>query len=152
MQPRIKTNASEMSVVKPLQEALAAIEASGLEYGLLELVKIRASQINGCAPCLHMHSRDARAAGEREERIYLLNAWRESSLYSERERAALAWTEAVTRLADTGAPDADFEALKAHFTEAEIVNLTLTIGIINLANRVAVPLRIQHPKTWAMAA
>jgi AhpD family alkylhydroperoxidase len=125
---------------------------SGLEYSLYELVKMRASQINGCAFCLHMHSKDARAAGETEERLYLLNAWRESSLYTPRERAALAWTEALTLLAQTGAPDADYERLKPHFSEVEIVNLTLLIGLINSWNRMAVGLRSQHPKTWSAKA
>jgi len=125
---------------------------SGLEYSLYELVKMRASQINGCAFCLHMHSRDARAAGETEERLYLLSAWRESSLYTPRERAALAWTEALTNLAQTGAPDADYEGLKPHFSEVEIVNLTLLIGLINSWNRLAVGLRSQHPKTWSAKA
>ncbi|HYC69252.1 carboxymuconolactone decarboxylase family protein [Brevundimonas sp.] len=151
MHPRVNLNAGAAPAVKSLQDAQARIEASGLEYSLIELVKMRASQINGCAYCLHMHSQDARGAGESEERLHLLAAWRESSLYSERERAALAWTEAVTRLPDTGAPDADFEALKAVFTEVEIANLTLAIAMINLWNRVAVPLRTQHPKSWAPA-
>src|SRR6201991_179484 len=93
-----------------------AIVKSGLEHSLIELVKMRASQINGCAFCIHMHSTDARKAGETEMRLYMLNAWRESSLYSERERAALAWTEALTRLAETGAPDADYALVKAVFS------------------------------------
>lgn len=151
MHPRITLDAAASPAMKSLQEAQARIEAGGLEYGLIELVKLRASQINGCAYCLHMHSRDARSAGEREERLHLLPAWRESSLFNERERAALGWTEAVTRLAETGAPDAEFEALKAHFTEAEIGSLTLAIAMINLWNRVAVPLRTQHPRTWSIA-
>jgi AhpD family alkylhydroperoxidase len=113
---------------------------------------MRASQINGCAFCLHMHSKDARAAGETEERLYLLNAWRESSLYTPRERAALAWTEALTLVAQTGAPDADYEGLKPHFSETEIVNLTLLIGLINSWNRMAVGLRSQHPRTWSAKA
>ena len=151
MQARVNLNNGSSPAVKSLQDAQAQIEASGLEYSLIELVKMRASQINGCAYCLHMHSQDARRAGEREERLHLLAAWRESSLYNERERAALAWTEAVTHLAETGAPDADFEALKRLFTEAEIVNLTLAIAMINLWNRIAVPLRTQHPKPWTAA-
>lgn len=152
MQARINPNAITQPAMKTLQQAQAQIEAGGLEYSLIELVKMRAPQINGCGYCLHMHSRDARAAGEAEERLYVLAGWRESSLYSERERAALAWTEAVTHVSQTGAPDSDFEALKAHFTDAEIVDLTLAIAMINLWNRVAVPLRTQHPKTWAKAA
>ena len=151
MQARVNLNNGSSPAVKSLQDAQAQIEASGLEYSLIELVKMRASQINGCAYCLHMHSQDARRAGEREERLHLLAAWRESSLYNERERAALAWTEAVTHLAETGAPDADFEAVKRLFTEAEIVNLTLAIAMINLWNRIAVPLRTQHPKPWTAA-
>ena len=151
MQARVNLNNGSSPAVNSLQDAQAQIEASGLEYSLIELVKMRASQINGCAYCLHMHSQDARRAGEREERLHLLAAWRESSLYNERERAALAWTEAVTHLAETGAPDADFEALKRLFTEAEIVNLTLAIAMINLWNRIAVPLRTQHPKPWTAA-
>ena len=151
MHARVNLNNGSSPAVKSLQDAQAQIEASGLKYSLIELVKMRASQINGCAYCLHMHSQDARRAGEREERLHLLAAWRESSLYNERERAALAWTEAVTHLAETGAPDADFEALKRLFTEAEIVNLTLAIAMINLWNRIAVPLRTQHPKPWTAA-
>ena len=151
MQARVNLNNGSSPAVKSLQDAQAQIEASGLEYSLIELVKMRASQINGCAYCRHMHSQDARRAGEREERLHLLAAWRESSLYNERERAALAWTEAVTHLAETGAPDADFEAVKRLFTEAEIVNLTLAIAMINLWNRIAVPLRTQHPKPWTAA-
>ena len=151
MQARVHLTNGSSPAVKSLQDAQAQIEASGLEYSLIELVKMRASQINGCAYCLHMHSQDARRAGEREERLHLLAAWRESSLYNERERAALAWTEAVTHLAETGAPDADFEAVKRLFTEAEIVNLTLAIAMINLWNRIAVPLRTQHPKPWTAA-
>ncbi|MCR5880641.1 carboxymuconolactone decarboxylase family protein [Phenylobacterium sp. J367] len=129
-----------------------ALRNSGLEFSLYELVKMRASQINGCAFCLHMHSKDARAAGESEERLYLLSAWRESSLYTPRERAALAWTEALTLVAQTGAPDADYEGLKAHFRESEIAHLTLLIGLINTWNRLAVGLRSQHPRTWSAAA
>ena len=151
MHPRITLDAAASPAVKSLQEAQARIEAGGLEYSLVELVKLRASQINGCAFCLHMHSRDARSAGEREERLHLLPAWRESSLFNDRERAALGWTEAVTRLEQTGAPDADFEALKVHFSDTEIVDLTLAIAMINLWNRVAVPLRTQHPRTWSVA-
>lgn len=138
--------------IQKMAELEDHLRNSGLEYSLYELVKMRASQINGCAFCLHMHSKDARAAGETEERLYLLNAWRESSLYTPRERAALAWTEALTLVAQTGAPDADYEGLKPHFSEVEIVNLTLLIGLINSWNRLAVGLRSQHPKTWAAKA
>jgi AhpD family alkylhydroperoxidase len=121
------------------------IRESGLEHSLLELVKLRASQINGCAFCIHMHTTAARARGETEMRLYMLNAWCESSQYSDRERAALAWTEALTLLAKTGAPDADYDLIKAAFTESEQVNLTLAIGAINLWNRLQVGFRAAHP-------
>ena len=134
---------------KPAQ-LMQAIEAhllkdSGLPPKLLHLVKMRASVINGCAFCLDMHSKDARKAGESEQRLYVLNAWHESSLYTARERAALAWTEALTRVADTHAPDADYEVLKAEFSDAEQVQLTLMIGAINAWNRLAIGLRAEHP-------
>ena len=112
--------------------------APDLEHSLLELVKIRASQVNGCANCLNMHTRDARAAGESEQRSYLLSAWREAPCYSDRERAALAWTEAMTLIATERAPDDLHAALAAEFTEAEQVQLTLMINVINGWNRLAV--------------
>lgn len=121
------------------------LKNSGLEYSLFELVKTRASMINGCAFCVHMHTTDARQHGESAMRLLMLSAWRESSLFTPRERAALAWTESLTRVAETGAPDADYEGLTQHFTEAEIVHLTLLVGMINTWNRLAVGLRSQHP-------
>ncbi|MEE1610772.1 carboxymuconolactone decarboxylase family protein [Microvirga sp. CF3016] len=131
--------------VKPMIELEKTLKNSGLEHSLFELVKIRASQINGCAYCIHMHTKDARASGETEERIYLLSAWRESPLYSERERAALAWTEALTLVSETHAPDADYAELSRHFTPVEQVNLTLLIGAINAWNRLAIGFRSVHP-------
>ena len=116
-----------------------------LEPSLMELIKIRASQINGCAFCLHMHALEARQQGETEERLYLLDAWRESPLYSERERAALAWTEALTLVADSHAPDEVYEQVRAHFTEEEQVQLTLLIVTINGWNRIQVAFRALHP-------
>jgi AhpD family alkylhydroperoxidase len=116
----------------------------GLPKRLIELVKMRASQINGCAYCLDVHAKDARKAGETEQRLYLLNAWRESPLYSPAERAALAWTEALTNVSQTHAPDADFEALRPHFSDKEIVDLTYLVGMINLWNRLAVGMRYVH--------
>ena len=130
-----------------LYGALSAVECklhqSGLEKPLIELVKMRASQLNGCAFCLNLHSRDARRGGETEQRLYLLNAWRETPLYTERERAALAWTECLTLVAAQGAPDAEYEALKQQFSPAEIVALTVLIGQINLWNRLAIGTRAQ---------
>jgi AhpD family alkylhydroperoxidase len=129
--------------------AMMALEASfrsgPIKQGLRHLVKLRASQINGCAYCIHMHTTEARAHGETEMRLYMLSAWRESTLYSARERAALAWTEALTRVAETGAPDADYEEMARHFSEAEQVQLTLLIGAINVWNRLQVGFRAAHP-------
>jgi AhpD family alkylhydroperoxidase len=119
----------------------AAVHESSLEPALLELVKMRASQLNGCAYCLDMHSKDARARGEQEQRLHVLSAWREAPFYSDRERAALAWCEALTLLPGSGAPDAVFEELEPHFDEAQIVALTLAIVAINGWNRFAVGLR-----------
>jgi AhpD family alkylhydroperoxidase len=153
MTPRLSNPfKSAPETVKAMLALSAAVAAGGLEHSLLELVKIRASQINRCAFCLHMHTTDARKAGETEMRIYMLEAWRESSLYSDRERAALAWTEALTLVAETGAPDADYDLLKAQFTESEQVNLTFAIGVINTWNRVQVGFRAAHPAEPARAA
>src|SRR3546814_19709912 len=114
-----------------------SVHKSGLEPSLIELVKIRASQINGCAYCIHMHTTEARKMGESEEAIYLLDAWRESPLYSDRERAALAWTEALTRVPDTHAPDEDYARLDAHFSDEEKVKRTPTLGVLNPRHRTA---------------
>jgi AhpD family alkylhydroperoxidase len=145
MTPRANIYANSFDRVKPLIDLSNTIEAQGLEKSLMELVKIRASQINGCAVCLHMHHRDAIKAGETELRVVMLDAWRESPLYSDRERAALAWTEALTRVAEKGAPDELYEMLKANFTEEEQVSLTLLIGVINSFNRLNVGFAIPHP-------
>jgi AhpD family alkylhydroperoxidase len=131
--------------VKALMAVEASIEKSGLDRGLAEMVKLRASQINGCAYCIHMHVQDAVKHGESHMRLHLLDAWRESPLYSDRERAALNWTESLTRVAETGAPDEDYELLKQHFNDTEIAYLTLLIGAINTWNRVAIGLRAVHP-------
>lgn len=138
--------------LKPMIELEKTLKHSGLELKLIELVKTRASQINGCAYCIHMHTKDARANGETEERLYLLSAWRESPLYSDRERAALAWTEALTLVAETHAPDEDYAELGRHFTPVEQVNLTLLIGAINAWNRLAIGFRSIHPVEASRAA
>jgi AhpD family alkylhydroperoxidase len=135
------------AVYKPLSALQAYTDTCGLEPSLLELVKTRASQINGCAFCLEMHTREARAAGESEARLYLLNAWRESPLYSDRERAALEWTEAVTLVSESAVPDSVFEIARAAFSEEELVNLTVAIGMINVWNRLAISFRALHPVT-----
>lgn len=117
------------------------VHTSGLEHSLLELVKTRASILNGCAYCIDMHTKDARAAGETEQRLYGLAAWQETPFYSPRERAALAWTDAVTRVGDTHVPDAVYQGLRAHFSEAEAVALTFAIVAINGWNRLAMSCR-----------
>lgn len=145
MNKRLNAYTAAPEAMKPLLALEESIKNSGLEYSLIELVKMRASQINGCAFCLHMHSADARKAGESEARLYLLNAWHESALYTPRERAALAWTDALTLLPQTHAPDADYEETMRHFSEEEMVKLTLLIGTINTWNRIAVGFRSHHP-------
>ena len=127
---------------KAIRQLQAHVDNCGLEHPLLELVKMRASQLNGCAYCLDMHSKDARAAGETEQRLYLLNAWRESPFYNERERAALAWTETLTRISKTkDVPDALYDEVRKQFSEKELVDLTLAIIAINGWNRLAIPFR-----------
>lgn len=145
MQSRLNYASASPEGLKAMLGLERFVQVCGLEKSLIELVKTRASQINGCAFCIHMHTADARAAGESEARLYLLSAWRESPLYTPRERAALAWTEALTLIAETGAPDADYTQMAAEFTEAEQVNLTLLIGAINVWNRLAVGFRSVHP-------
>jgi AhpD family alkylhydroperoxidase len=117
------------------------VRRCGLESSLLELVKTRASQINGCAFCIDMHTKDARAHGETEQRLYALSAWREAPFYTDRERAALAWTEAVTLVAETGAPDEVYELARGQFSEKELVDLTFAVVAINGWNRLAVGFR-----------
>ena len=139
--------AQRINYAKLAPSGIAALEAlqshvddSGLDHALLELVKTRASQLNACAYCIDMHTKDARAAGESEQRLYGLSAWREAPYYSERERAALAWTEAVTHIhGDIG--DELFEPLRAHFSDKEVVDLTLAVIAINSWNRMAVSFR-----------
>jgi AhpD family alkylhydroperoxidase len=130
----------------------AYVQSSGLEPSLVELIKMRASQINGCAYCLHMHSRDACAKGESEERLYLLDAWCESPLYTNRERAALASTEAVTLVPQTHAPDDVYEELRVEFSEEKVVKLTVAIAAINAWNRIAISFRAVHPVSMPHAA
>jgi len=117
------------------------VNESGLEHSLLRLVEMRASQINGCAYCLDMHSKDARAAGETEQRLYLLNAWREAPFYTERERAALEWTESMTLVSENQVPDEIYAAVRKHFSEEELVSLSLAIVAINGWNRLSIGFR-----------
>jgi AhpD family alkylhydroperoxidase len=128
------------------------LEACGLDHKLVLLVKTRVSQINGCAYCLHMHTEDARKLGESEARLYLLDAWHESDLYSARERAALAWAESLTDIAATHAPDDVFEDARRQFSEKELIDLSIAIGMINAWNRLSIGMRSKHPSDRAKAA
>jgi AhpD family alkylhydroperoxidase len=152
MTPRLDYRAAAPKLFQAMLGLESAVSTAGLEHCLMELVKIRASQINGCAFCIDMHTREARKGGETEERIYLLDAWREAPHYTPRERAALAWTEALTLVAQTHAPDADYEALKAHFTGEEIAQLTMRIVVINGWNRLAIGFRAVPASAPAAAA
>ena len=145
MEARMDYATAAPGVMRAMAQLDAYVSDCGLEPSLRELVKLRASQINGCAFCLDMHSKDARKEGETEQRLYLLNAWRESPLYTDRERAALAWTEALTLVAETHAPDDVYEEVRRHFTEAEVVNLSMAIVVINGWNRLAIGARSLHP-------
>ena len=145
MKPRMNFYQAAPDTIKALTALEAQIQASGLEQSLIELVKTRASQINGCAYCINMHTQDARKHGETEQRLYLLNAWREAPVYSDRERAALAWTEAVTLISETHAPDDVYNDVRAQFSEAETVNLTMLIATINAWNRLAISFRAVPP-------
>jgi AhpD family alkylhydroperoxidase len=122
------------------------LNACGLEHSLIHLLKVRVSQINHCAYCLHMHREEALKDGDTEKRLLLLDAWRESTMFTDKEKAALAWADSVTKIADTHAPDADFDGLKAHFSDKEICDLTFAIAQINGWNRVAASLRLTHPQ------
>ncbi len=141
MSPRLDYHKVSPQGVAALRQLESYISDCGLEHSLLELVKTRASQINGCAYCLDMHTKDARAAGETEQRLYALPAWRETPFFNDRERAALAWTEAVTRVSENRDDDALYAELRKRFSEKESVDLTLAIVAINGWNRLAIPFR-----------
>ena len=138
---RLNAHLAEPAAIKAISGIETYLHECGLEPSLLELVKTRASQINGCAYCINMHTRDARRAGESEARLYLLNAWRETDIYTKRERAALAWTEAITLITEGHAPDDVYAEARAHFSESELVALTTAIGTINLWNRISIAFR-----------
>lgn len=141
MQPRIDYRKFAQEPLKHMLALEKYVAESGLDPKLVHLLKMRASQINGCAYCLDMHSIDARALGESEQRLYTLEAWRETPFFTDRERAALAWTESLTLIAQTHAPDDVYADLQKHFAEKEIVDLTFVVGTINLWNRLAIAMR-----------
>jgi AhpD family alkylhydroperoxidase len=141
MKPRIEFSKVFPIAMQALMPTTKYVNGTGLDHKVLELVKMRTSQINGCAYCIDMHSKDARAAGEDEQRLYLLDAWREAPFYSDRERAALEWTEAVTRLEDGEVRDEVFEAARKHFGDEELVNLTIAIIATNGWNRLNIAFR-----------
>jgi AhpD family alkylhydroperoxidase len=141
MQARIDYRKFAKEPIKALLDLESYLSQCGLESNLLHILKLRASQINGCAYCIDMHWKDARAGGETEQRLYGLDAWRESPYYTDRERAALEWTEALTLISATHAPDESYSRLQAHFSEKEIVDLTHAVAAINSWNRIAISLR-----------
>ena len=141
MTPRIDYHDASSGAYQAMLGMERFVRSCGLEHSLLELVKTRASQINKCAYCIDMHTKDARAAGESEQRLYALSAWRETPFFSERERAALEWTEALTLISENDVADELFERIRRHFSEEELVNLSLAIVTINGWNRLAIPFR-----------
>jgi len=145
MQARLIPNEVAPKAYRAVATLSAEVESSGIEPRLLRLIELRASQINGCAFCMHMHARHARKLGEKQERLDVLAGWRESPLFSERERAALAWTEALTLVAQTHAPDAVYEEAVRVLGEVDLVKVTVAIGMINTWNRIAVGFRSIHP-------
>ena len=147
MQKRLDYSKVAPGSVQAMYKLEKFVEESGLERSLLELVKTRVSQINGCAYCIDMHTKDARALGESEQRLYALNAWRETPFYTDRERAALAWAEAITLISESHASDEEFEAARAQFSEEELVKLTLAVITINGWNRLAIAFR-ETPGTY----
>lgn len=145
MQSRLDFFAAAPAIMKAVLALNKAVEQSGLERSLLHLVKLRASQINGCSYCVEMHSREARHDGETETRLYLVSAWRESPLFTDRERAAFAWTEKLTKLSEGPVGDELYAELLRHFCEEEAVKLTVLVGMINTWNRLCVSFHAIHP-------
>lgn len=152
MKPRLNHWAAAPELMQAFLALNTTIETAGLEKSLMHLVKLRASQINGCAFCVDMHTREARNDGETEQRLYLTSAWHDSFLYSERERLALSWTEALTRLGPQTPGDAAYEAMKAAFSEEELIQLTAVITMINTWNRLSIAFRAVHAQPAAQAA
>ncbi|WP_040586538.1 carboxymuconolactone decarboxylase family protein [Allomesorhizobium alhagi] len=152
MKPRLNFYGQAPELTKALVALNKAVDECGLEKSLLHLIKLRASQINGCSFCVEMHSREARVDGETEQRLYLVSAWKESPLFTDRERAAFAWVEAVTKIADAGVPDELYEKALQHFSAEELTKLTVATGVINIWNRLCVSFHAIHPMPAANAA
>ncbi|HCL66776.1 MAG TPA: alkylhydroperoxidase [Rhizobium sp.] len=145
MHPRLDIAKAAPAAYKAVLGLENYVQTSGLSRAEIHMIKLRASIINGCAYCVDMHVKESRHDGLSEQWINMMSVWRESPLYTPRERALLGWVDAVTSIAGTGAPDADFDALKAHFDDTEIANITIAIATINTWNRIAVSFRTQHP-------
>ncbi len=145
MEQRLNYHLKAPKLMQPVLALNHAVETCGLERSLLHLIKLRASQINGCSFCVDMHAHEARADGESEQRLYLVAAWRESPLFTGRERATFAWTEALTLVAQGGVPDVLYTETRKQFSEEELVKLTVAVSIINTWNRLSVAFRIVHP-------
>lgn len=152
MKTRINYAKASPEAFKAVMALENYVQGSGLERRFVHLIKLRASIINGCAFCVDMHVKESRHDGLSEQWINLMSVWRESPVYTEQERALLGWVDAVTKIAETGAPDDAFEALKAHFSDEDIVKITVAIGTINTWNRIAVGFRSQHPVEAAAKA
>ena len=152
MKSRVNPYTAAPNAMKALMSVETYIEKSRLEAQLVDLIKTRVSQINGCAYCLHMHAKEALQRGESDKRLFLLDAWRESNLYAPRERAALAWAESLTRIAETHAPDDFYEDVRQHFSDKELADLSVAITMINAWNRIAIGSRLQHPADRVRAA
>jgi len=152
MTQRINAFTTSAECIAALVKVEAYVKTSGLEASLLSLVKVRVSQINGCAYCLHMHTLEAREAGIGEVKLYLLDAWHESALYTARERAALNWAQTLTNIAETHAPDDAYQEARSEFSEKELADLSIAIAMINAWNRLAIGARAEHPADHAKAA
>jgi AhpD family alkylhydroperoxidase len=152
MKPRLNFYGQAPELTKALVALNKAVDECGLEKSLLHLIKLRASQINGCSFCVEMHSREARVDGEVEQRLYLVAAWKESPLFTERERAAFTWVEAVTKIADAGVPDELYAKTLQHFSAEDLTKLTVATGMINIWNRLCVSFHAIHPMPAANAA
>ncbi len=144
MHPRLNFQKAAPDAIKAVLQLETYVQSSGLDRRFIHLIKLRASQINGCAYCVDMHIRESRHDGMSDQWINLMSVWRESSVYDPSERALLGWVEAVTNVAQTGIPDGEFEALKVHFSDEEIMKITVAIGTINTWNRLAVGFRMPH--------